>query len=304
MKRLILILLLLPILSNAQFKIAYLGDSFCDGCCGVPDSLRWRAIVTDFFKTYYDTVEEIKLCEGGEDVSDAMPDWHAKHIAGRNIDSALRSGADLIVIQYSGNHFMRNYEMDSVKYWYKYIGDTLLSLNKPFLFVSNLQRQNTVGGGNTYLTFLEEVREINKWLDSSYHYQYVNVFDTMFNQATNKPVAAYLYADSIHLNSTGYAAFSGAVIRNSLTLDSAAGFSSPVFYNTSLQQEGDSVIISTAVTKAKRIVISTSDEGVHFVDWVDSFYEQNKKWAVPLAAYVRLRLIRDKAITITKKFIM
>lgn len=303
-----LILLLLPFFSQAQLRVAYVGDSFTDGCCVPMDyvddtTYSWRPLTTKWIRANYGPVQEFKFGNGGEDIRTAMPDWHPQSRPDVNIDAALRINPDLIFIQMSGNHFMRNISMDSVKHYYTYIADTLNSLGVPFVFVSNLQRQTTVGSGNTYLTFLAEVQEINAWLKPRYPYQYSNVFDTMYNPVTQKPVREYLYADSLHWIILGYQHFARAVQTNTPILDSLAGYKKQVLYNTGINQVGDSIIITTAETKVKELEVLTSNDGVSFTTVSNNFYVTGKRFSIPYSEYVMIRIKRyDKTITITKRF--
>lgn len=301
------ICLSVSIFSQSILRVAYLGDSYCNGCCvpgnGVDKPESYRPLTTEFLKLYYDSVETKKLCQGGETIATAMPDWHPLGLESRNIDSALRWGADLYVLQYSGNHFYSGYRMDSVKYYYKYIGDTLTALGKNFIFVSNLQRKNTLGAGYTYLTFLDSVRTINAYIDSLYPYQYVNVFDTLFDPLTNKPVWDFLGSDSLHWNVPGYAAFYGALIRNSPIIDSAIGFDKLRMYNTVIEQVGDSVEINSGFSKAKRIIIGYSDDGITFTQHSDSFYFTDRITRILFHPYIRLQLIRDEKIVTYTRFL-
>lgn len=311
------LLLSIPLFFNApklgSIRIAFLGDSYCTGfATPFVDSLMdrpagYRYQTIEFFKQYYDTVITMRGCSGGENIRNAMPDWYSGRKLGFNIDSALRWNADLIVMQYSGNEFLNGVRLDTVKWCYKYINDTLTSLNVPFIFVSKQARKVSLGTGNTPDKFQDSVRTINRYIDSMNHYNYLNVFDTTYDPATNKPIWDFLGSDSLHPNVAGYAAMFGAIKVNSPIIDSAVGFDTMHLCNMQMIETvgGDSVRISFSLTQAKDVLIATSVDNVTWDQNARLFYLQGAySVIVPKRQYVRIRARRfNKVITFTKIFL-
>lgn len=305
MNKLFICLLLLPLFTIAQKKpsirVAFLGDSYCNGCCVTYDNTvmdrpeAYRYQVTQWLKSYYDTVRTLKCCTGGENIRNAMPDWYPGRKAGFNIDTALKWGADLILLQYSGNHFYNGVRLDTVLWCYKYINDTLTSLGKNFVLFSNMARKTTLGTGNTPDKFQDSVRVVNRFLDSMNHYRYLNVFDTTYDPITNRPIWGMLGSDSLHWNASGYAAIIGAIKVNSAVIDSLAGFNKQQLLNTSVTKITgvDSVEIKTAKTKAKRVQVMGSEDGFSFTPLYESIYLESGRIVVPYSSYIMVKVIDD-----------
>lgn len=302
--------LLLPLFSQGQklpsIKVAFLGDSYCNGCC-VPHTtppgdraLSYRYQITQWLKNYYDSVATLKCCSGGENIRNAMPDWYPGHKQGFGIDTALKWGADLILLQYSGNHFYNGIRLDTVLWCYKYINDTLTSLGKNFVLFSNMARKTTLGAGNTPDKFQDSVRAVNRFLDSLNHYRYLNVFDTTYDPITNRPVWGMLGSDSLHWNELGYAAIIGAIKVNSAVIDSLVGFNTQRLLNTSVKKITgvDSVEIKTSKTKAKKVRILSSVNGIIFTQVYESIYSETDRVVVQYSKYIMVQVIDDARKTI------
>ncbi|MCG2614914.1 SGNH/GDSL hydrolase family protein [Terrimonas sp. NA20] len=287
-------------------KVAFLGDSYCNGCCVAWDNTAndraesYRYQITQWLKQYYDSVQVLKLCSGGETVRNAMPSWHPGAKPGFNIDAALNWGADLILLQYSGNDFYNGYRVDTVKKCFKYINDTLTGLGKNFVLFSLMSRKVTLGPGYTPDMFQDSVRSVNRFLDSLNPYRYLNVFDTTYDPITNRPVWSFLGGDSLHWNTAGYAAITGAIKLKSKILDSLIGFNKQQFLNTSVKKiDGvDSVEIKTAKTKVKRMKVLTSEDGVAFSLVFDSIFLETDRIAVKYRKYVMVQVIDDARRTL------
>lgn len=301
------LVLLLPFTSLAQFgsiKVAFMGNSFCNGCCVPivgderPDAYRYK--VRQHLERFYSTVTQIKLCSGGEDITDAMPDWYPGAITARNIDTALRSQPDLIIIEYSGNHFADLVPYDTILACYQYIADTLASLGQRYVFTSSTPRKVTFDAPLTYVEYQDTAQQFNSWLYSNYPDNSVNIFTSLYDPSINKPYFDYLGSDSLHWNATGYE-FIYLDILTSTIIDTLTAYEKPRLYNVAMALDGDSVDITAATIRAKNITISGSDDGTTFTELYSQDFEYTE--AIRVEAYNFIKLVatnNDKIVTFTR----
>lgn len=307
-----LLILLIPFYTMAQsgnIKIAFMGDSYCNGCCvavvGDDRPEAFRYLIKQRFLQYYSSVTEIKLCTGGETIKTAMPDWYPGTNTTKNIDTALRSNPDLIILEYSGNHFANKIFLDTVKYCFDYLADTLRSLNKRFVFTSSTPRQTSFSSPVTYVTFQDTAKAFNTWLYANYPNESVNIFDNLYSIALNKPVPAYLGSDSLHWNATGYQIFADDLFEGSAVIDTLVAYEKPRMYNVGMSLSGDSVTVSATRIRAKQVKVYTSTDGISFTERYSGDYDNRTSIKVLAAEYVKLVAINNrKTITLTKQFML
>lgn len=309
----IIILILFPFFCSAQFgtiKVAFLGDSYCNGCCvdivGNERPEAYRYLIRQRLGLYYSTVTEEKICLGGETIRSGMPPWYPGSNASRNIDVALATNPDLILLQYSGNHFANGIRYDTVKYCYQYLADTLRSLGKRFIFCSANPRKVSFPGGGTYITYQDTAMQFNSWLYANYPDNSVNVFDHLYDPAINKPVFGYLGSDSLHWNPTGYQIFADDIFEESSIIDTLIAFEKPRLYNITMTADGDSVEIAGHTIRSKNITVSTSGDGITFTERYNSGTSYNTSVAIRVKMYEFVKLVatnNDKIITLTRTFI-
>lgn len=302
------LIILLPFFSSAQggtIKIAFLGNSYCNGCCvtvvGDDRPEAFRYLLKQRFGIYYSSVQEVKLCTGGETIKTAMPDWYPGTNTSKNIDTALRSNPDLIILEYSGNHFANKIFLDTVKYCYDYLADTLRALGKRFVFTSATPRQTSFSSPITYTTYQDTAIAFNTWLYANYPNESVNIFDNLYNQSLDKPEPTYLGSDSLHWNPTGYQIFADDIFEQSPVIDTLVLYEKPRIYNISMVLEGDSVVISGAKIRAKQVKVYTSTDGISFTERYSREYDNTTEITVLAETYVKFVAINNsKTITLTR----
>lgn len=305
------LLLLSSLFCSAQYnsiKIAFMGDSYCNGCCvavvGNERPEAYRYLLRQRFAQYYTTVTEVKLCLGGEDIRDAMPNWYPGNIPTRNIDAALSNNPDFIILEYAGNHFADLHSLDTIKWCYQYIADTLNSLGKKFLFTSAMPRQTSFDPPMTYSDYQDSAMLFNTWLLATFPNNSVDCFTNLYNPATDKPIANLLGSDSLHWNAAGYQIIADDIFEQAAVIDSLCGFEKIRLFNMRmvLNQADDSVDITADVIRAKELEIKSSDDGITFNT------EYSGEYVVELPRiknhpYIQVRAIQNesKIITVTKQ---
>lgn len=288
-------------------KIAFMGNSYCNGG-GVPvvgdeRPQAYRYLVRQRFAQFYNTVTEVKLCLGGEDITDGMPDWYPGTIPSRNIDTALRSNADLILIEYAGNHFADKVKYDTIKWCYQYIADTLQDLSKRFIFTSSMPRKTAFDSPLTYVQYQDTAMQFNTWLYANYPLNNVNVFDNLYDGTINKPVFSYLGSDSLHWNATGYAIIAEDIFEGNAIIDTLIGMEIPRMYNIRLTEVGDSVDI-TGYIRSKQVKVYSSTDGIDFNQIYSGSYIYQSAIRVEGFPYIKLVAIsNNKTVTLTKHFL-
>lgn len=302
--------LLFPFSVFAQFgsiKIAFMGNSYCNGCCvpvvGSERPEAYRYLLRQRFGLYYDNVTEVKLCLGGEDVTDGMPNWYPGTITARNIDSALNSNPDLILIEYAGNHFADKVPFDTIKWCYEYLADTLTSLGKRFIFTSSMPRKTTFDAPLTYIEYQDTAIQFNNWLYENYPLNSVNVFTNLYDPAINKPVFGYLGSDSLHWNATGYQIIADDIFEGNAIIDTLTAFEKPRIYNIRFTPDEDSVTITAVTIRAKEFKVYSSEDGASFSEIYSLSYANTESIRVKKYPYIKIVVTNnDKIVTLTKQF--
>lgn len=307
-----LILILFPFICSAQFgsiKVAFMGNSYCNGggapVVGDERPTAYRYLVRQRLGLYYSTVTQVKLCLGGEDVTDGMPDWYPGTITARNVDSALRSNPDLIIIEYAGNHFADKVPYDTILSCYQYLADTLQGLGKRFIFTSSMPRKTAIDAPLTYVEYQDTAQQFNTWLYSNYPGSSVDVFTHLYDPAINKPVFDYLTSDSLHWDSVGYSIIADDLFQATI-IDTLTAFEKPRIYNLTMTQDGDSVEIAGHTIRAKDVKVYTSSDGSTFTERYDSGLNYNTTATIRVKLYEYVKLVatnNSKVVTITRQFI-
>lgn len=183
-------------------RISFLGDSHCNGGFGLGDS-NWlnRTAATINMRDPGST--PFKYCAGGETIRSGMPGWYPGSIAGRNIDAALSSDPDIVLMLYSGNHVAFGIPQDTSKFCYLYLADTLTRLGKRWAFSTIGPRQNTYSNGMDFAKYNAQRDSLNVWLYKTFP-GHIFSLDTLLDRTTNKPKAALLLSDSLHYWTVGH----------------------------------------------------------------------------------------------------
>lgn len=284
---------------NAQtIRLAFAGDSHCNGGFGLGDS-NWLNRTRQFFIDRGYSVQSYKFCSGGETIRTNMPSWYPGSGIGKTLDDILAVNPDIIFFLQSGNHTAFGIKQDTSKYCYTYISDTLRLLGKRFMFSSIGPRQNTYTNGMNFASYNAQADSLNSWLYATFPGQIFNIWDTLRNKSTNKPYAYLLRSDSLHYEAPGHRRIWQMTIRDGKVIDTLAGYDKIHAYNMSFA-EG---LLSFSSANIKYITIFGSNDGINFIQLDYEEFTTSTKFSIPVYKYIKI-VVRNatKTITVTKMF--
>lgn len=203
---------------------------------------------------------------GGRTVGSAMPAWYnysscnfCNSEAQYSIDTILKQNPDLIILCFTGNHTVNHMSADEAIYCFKYLIDTMRSLNKAFVITGQSPRQKTFTGGMTLKSYYDSSQKINAFLQSyapkSYVENYHNMEDTIFHY---RPWPYVLANDSLHWSNAGNELFFENHM-NTYIMDSIMADFDPRAINFKLTKSGSNLILSGKY-RMREIYISGSND--------------------------------------------
>lgn len=294
--RILIILFLLVNTAQAQLKIAFMGDSHCNGGYGVGDS-NWITRTSQFFADRVPGSTFVKYCAGGETIKTNMPLWYPGSVNGKSITNALNDTCDVFIFLQSGNHVAFDVPQDTSKFCYLKIADTLESLGKRWAFSTIGPRQNTYSGSMNFAKYNAQRDSLNMWLYATFP-GHIFSLDTLKDVLTNKPKAYILLNDSLHYDGVGHRFMYQRTIRDLPFIDSLAGYAA--IKGVNLKFHKDSVTFDG--TDLKYLDVYGSNDGVVWSLVSHNELTHYKTFYANGYIYIRVRTYNNKkTITVSKK---
>lgn len=261
----LLICLFADCYSQTSFKktvrIAFMGNSHCNGAGATTDDSSYRGRIVSFLKTKYDTVLVSKLCNGGETTTHAMPSWWPGYSTTVNIDTALKFNPDFIFMEYSGNDLVvLNMNTTQTINNYRFLMDTISKKGIRAFLTGYMPRQKTFANGLTQQGYKDTSLLINSVLSSAYYESYMNAWDSLLrSDNSGKMKVEYLYSDSLHMNNTGHYKAAQTML-NSPAMDALACNCKGRALDFALSKVGDSVRVYASDIVAGRVELYGSND--------------------------------------------